>query len=241
MANPCRWCNISSSFLLEANVIILALGCVFMVDLYNHFHLKRNTLPHINTSLNICLSVRLFIIRSLTIVGYLSSGIMGIIIARSLTIFKFASYVLLNCMTLIFTLAIGLSQYVYKADGRYYSNMMLHDLWTKNHIEPLEALFDCCGKHGAIDYEIANRTWSKASCCELPNCEGCENMFFEFLNSLEMEIARDNIILFVFLFIALLLIIVHYMNLQLDVDPYVSEDEDDIESDSDSSSLKHKP
>ncbi|KAM8711938.1 hypothetical protein ACLKA7_012449 [Drosophila subpalustris] len=223
-----RWCNISSSFLLEANVIIIALGCVFMWDLYNHFDLKQTTLEHINTELYMCLSSRLFIIRTLTILGYLSSGIMGIVISRSLTLFRFAGYLLLTSMTLIFTFAIGVSQYIYKKHGRYYSNMMLHDLWMKNRIEPLEALFDCCGKHGAIDYEIANRTWSKASCCELPNCEGCEEMFYEFLNSFEMEIARDNIILFVCLFIAVLLIIVYYKNSEMQFDPYLSEDEDEI-------------
>lgn len=208
---------LSPGFVLEVNVLLMAVCIVFMVDLYNHLSIKSTTLPNIKTTFYIIgLDARISWLRAISLIGYLLNAIVGVRMAISPSRYKFAAYMLTGLMVFITMLSIGVSRYASGVDGQFYANLMLEDLWQRNLMESLEYELDCCGKNGAIDYEIANRTWSPASCCGSPNCFGCQKPFFAYLYEIEMEIARDNIISLIFLGIGLLLMFAHYAVIMLD-------------------------
>ncbi|XP_064547823.1 uncharacterized protein Tsp42A [Drosophila montana] len=223
MANLLGWgCSLSPGLVIEINILLLAVGVIFLVDLYNHVLWRQ--LEHVNMSICLMgLSTRVSLIRGVSLAVYLLTAILGIRMSKRPTIFKFAGYIIVCIMNLLFMLTIAISRYRYGSDFQYFTNMMLHDLWNRDQIEPIEALFDCCGMHGQIDYIIVNRTWSKAACCELPFCTGCQDMFHDYLQNIEMEIARDNIALFLFQIIGMIFMIIHYTSGVVVDDPYESE------------------
>ncbi|KAH8416190.1 hypothetical protein KR222_010404 [Zaprionus bogoriensis] len=219
---------ISPGFVLEVNVVMIAVGIIFFVDLYNHFNINRTMLSDVGRHFCLIgLDARMFWTRFFSLFGYVVNSIVGISMARRPTRFKFAAYIILGAMVFITMFAIGISRYMVGSDGKYYSKMMLHYLWSKIAIEPLEHILDCCGVNGAIDYEIANRTWSQASCCGSPNCPGCHDRFYAYLKKIEREIARDNIVTFIFLAIGLTLMVGHYQNLGFHED-VLSDDDDEL-------------
>ncbi|XP_030560585.1 uncharacterized protein LOC115762488 [Drosophila novamexicana] len=223
MANLLGWgCSVSPGLVIEINILLLAVGGIFLIDLYNHVLWRQ--LKYVNMSICLMgLSQRLSLIRGVSLAVYLLTAILGIRMSKHPTVFKFAGYMIMSFLNLLFMLTIAISRYRYGRDFQYFTNMMLFDLWHRDLIEPMEAKFDCCGMHGQIDYIIENRTWSKAACCELPYCTGCQKMFHDYLQNIEMEIARDNIALFTFQIIGMLFVIIHYTSGVLVDDPYESE------------------
>ncbi|EDW01496.1 uncharacterized protein LOC6559925 [Drosophila grimshawi] len=217
-------CSISPGFVIEINVVLIGLGIIFLVDLYNHIYLRSSTLSELDMTIGLLgLSARISWIRGICLFVYLLFAILGIRMSKHPSIIKFAGYMLAGSTLLLFTICVAVSRYLYSSSLRYYTNMMLHTLWMKAQIEMMEELFDCCGIHGSIDYIIANRTWSMAACCNLPDCDGCQDMFHDYMKNIEMEIARDNFALFLIIAIALALMILYYKYAPLTEDPYVPE------------------
>lgn len=222
---------LSPGFVLEANVLLIAICIIFTVDLYNHLSIKNTTLPDINTSFYIIgLDGRVFWLRAISLLGYLVNAIIGVRMAIAPSRYKYTAYMLMGMMVFITMFSIGISRYSSGIDGQYYANLMLEDLWNRKKIELVEYELDCCGKNGVIDYEIAQRKWPPASCCGSPNCFGCQERFFAYLYSIEMEIARDNIISFIFLGIGLILMFAHYAVIMLDrkISEEDEQDEDEM-------------
>lgn len=224
-----RYC-ISPGFVLEINVLLIAVCIILIFDLYNHLMVKNSTLKNLsNYFYLIGLDTRLCWLRGLSLLAYLITAIVGIRMVLAPSFYKYANYMLMSLMVSITLFAIGISRYSSTIDGQHYANMMLEMLWTKKHITQIEYQLDCCGKNGPIDYEIANRTWEPASCCGSPNCPGCQNRFYTYLYGFEMEIARDNIISLIFLGIGMVLMFGHYHSMMLDNEILQQEEDDEEE------------
>lgn len=221
---------ISPGFVLEVNVLLIAVCIILMVDLYNHWKVKNSTLRNLSEHFYLIgMSKRVFWLRGLSLVAYLITAIVGIRMVIAPSRYKYATYMVMSTMVFITVFAIGISRYSSSKDGQFYANMMLEILWTNRHIEQIEYQLDCCGKNGPIDYEIANRTWEPATCCVSPDCPGCQQRFYAYLRGFEMEIARDNIISFIFLGIGMVLMFAHYHSMMLDNEIMQQDEEDEEE------------
>ncbi|XP_023173029.1 uncharacterized protein LOC111600905 [Drosophila hydei] len=222
--------KVSPGLVIEIHILLLGVAIFFLIDLCNHAY--RRKIGYLNTTITMVgLAPRVTFVRGMALVAFILSCILGTRLSRSFNLYKFTAYMLMSSYAMYTTFCIALSRFLFRSSYLFFSNMMLLYMWNISKITQVEELFDCCGLHGAIDYIITNRTWSQAACCELPGCDGCEQPFYEYLTTIESEIARDNIAICIATLIGMIFVIIRRMNVSLLDDPYESESSNYSEDD----------
>ncbi|XP_034652035.1 uncharacterized protein LOC117890996 [Drosophila subobscura] len=199
-------CRISHISVLQINVVLLLAGLIFLMDVFNHMYVK-NTLLRDATIVPGALLAWMFLTRFVTMLGYILNAILGIRMAQRKSLFKFAFYMLISFILLLYTLSIAASRLMYRSRFELTAKMMVLLLWRNHKLGKLEEEFGCCGEAGLIDYQISTekRNWASGGCCGAQDCDGCLDKLIQYLWGIEMEVARDNFILFILLLIGAIL------------------------------------
>ncbi|XP_017962503.1 uncharacterized protein LOC108655264 [Drosophila navojoa] len=225
-----RCLSVSPGLVIEIHILLVGVAIFFLFDLYNHA--SRRSVEGLNTSISLVgLSPRVTLARAITLCIVIVNSILGMRLSRSMTIFKFFVYMLLGAYAAYLSLSIAMSRFLYANRFRYFTDMMLQYLWHNGRYKEIELLYDCCGMHGVIDYILTERPWSKDVCCGLPLCKGCGEPFYEDMNTIERQIARDNIALCIASIIGLVFVLIRKMSVVIVEDPYESESSDYSEDD----------
>ncbi|KAH8272614.1 hypothetical protein KR018_004513 [Drosophila ironensis] len=234
MTKSCRWCRVSNDCVLQINVVLIVVGMIFLMDVFSHFYLRTHMFPDIRVY-PVVLRSWLFWIRALTMVAYIGNAFLGIRMAKSPSILKFAGYILIGLLVLLYTVSIGVTRFMHRSRFEFFAQMLVYQMWVKKTLELIEAEFECCGMTGVVDYQTAsaNRTWSTGSCCGKPNCFGCNSKVRDYLWTIEIDVARDNLIVSVFLAIGMIVMLVHYKDLEF------CDDLDDLKNPAEPSEAKH--
>lgn len=230
MANPCRWCRVSHDCVLQINVVLVVVGLIFLLDVFGHLYLKSVIFPGLRLY-PVALRAWLFWVRGLTMVVYILNAILGIRMARHPSIFKLAFYLLIGFVLLLYTFSIAVTRFMYRSRFEFFAQLLILQLWVKDELDKVEVEFGCCGKMGLVDYQTgsSNRTWASGSCCEEPKCPGCISKVTEYLWTIEMEVARDNIIVTLFLLVGLMVMLAHFKNVQFHEEPFEEDSEETSE------------
>ncbi|KAH8350319.1 hypothetical protein KR084_002978, partial [Drosophila pseudotakahashii] len=228
MANPFRWCLVSQDCVLQINVVLAVVGLIILLDVFSHLYLKTVMFPGLNLY-PVALRTWLFWVRVLIMVVYVLNAILGIRMARNMSVFKFAGYMLVGCVVLLYTFSIAVTKFMYRRRFEFFVQMMVLQMWIKNSLGKVEVEFGCCGKTSVVDYQkcSTNRTWASGSCCGEQNCPGCTSKLTEYLWTIEMDVARDNIIVSLFLFVALVVMVAHFIDVGFQEDSYDSDDSEE--------------
>ncbi|XP_036675107.3 uncharacterized protein [Drosophila suzukii] len=215
MANPFRWCLVSQNCVLQINVVLVVVGLIILLDVFGHLYVKTVMFPGLHVY-PVAMRKWLFWVRLMTIVSYVLNAILGIRMTRQPTVFKFAGYMLVGCVVLLYTFTIAVTRFMYRRRFEFFVQLMVSQMWIKDCLGKIEVELGCCGRTSAADYQkcSTNRTWASGSCCGEHNCPGCTSKLTEYLWTIEMDVARDNIILSFFLFVALSLMAAHYWRVQ---------------------------
>ncbi|KAH8303739.1 hypothetical protein KR059_001593 [Drosophila kikkawai] len=230
MAKSCHWCRVSRACVVQINVVLIVVGLIFMLDVVGHHYLRSHIFPGLRLY-PVALRDWLFWVRGLTLLVYILNAILGIRMALNPSILKFALYVLIGLVDLLYTLTIAVTRFMYREKFEYFARHVALEFWAKDELGKIEEEFKCCGVLGVIDYQTdsSNRTWSSGSCCEKPECSGCIWNIKKYLGTIEMEVARDNFFVSIFLFVGLIFMLVHFKDAQFHDDPYEDDSEDDTE------------
>ncbi|XP_017115274.2 uncharacterized protein LOC108137853 [Drosophila elegans] len=244
MAYPCRWCRVSHDCVLQINVVLVVVGMIFLMDVFSHLYLKSIMFPGLRLY-PVALRPWLFWVRGLTLVVYVLNAILGIRMARRPSIFKFAGYMLVGSVVLLYTSSIAVTRFMYRRRFEFFVQMLVLQMWIRDSLGKVEDEFGCCGKTSVVDYQTAssNRTWASGSCCGKRSCPGCISKLTEYLWTVEMDVARDNIIVSLFLFVGLIVVVAHFKDLHFLEDPYDSDDSEEAsdQRDDDPSTKKTDP
>ncbi|XP_017115262.2 uncharacterized protein LOC108137844 [Drosophila elegans] len=244
MAYPCRWCRVSHDCVLQINVVLVVVGMIFLMDVFSHLYLKAIMFPGLRLY-PVALRPWLFWVRGLTLVVYVLNAILGIRMARRPSIFKFAGYMLVGSVVLLYTSSIAVTRFMYRRRFEFFVQMLVLQMWIRDSLGKVEDEFGCCGKTSVVDYQTAssNRTWASGSCCGKRSCPGCISKLTEYLWTVEMDVARDNIIVSLFLFVGLIVVVAHFKDLHFLEDPYDSDDSEEAsdQRDDDPSTKKTDP
>ncbi|XP_017074862.1 uncharacterized protein LOC108110343 [Drosophila eugracilis] len=229
MTSPLSWCRVSHDFALQINVILLVVGVIFLLDVFSHLYLKVVMFPGLRLY-PVSLRSWVFWVRILTMVAYNVNAIIGIFMSRELTVFKFVGYVLIGCVLLLYSFSIAVSRFMFRSRFEFFVKMLVLQMWINNSLSKIEVEFGCCGKTSVIDYQTVanNRTWAAGSCCEEQNCTGCITKVTQYLWTIEMDVARDNIIVSFFLLLSLIVMAAHYKYVQLQQESYYSDNSEEI-------------
>ncbi|KAH8389976.1 hypothetical protein KR200_004792, partial [Drosophila serrata] len=232
MARRCHWFRVSSAFMVQINVLLIVVGVLFMLDVVGHHYLRSQTFPGLPLY-PVGLRDWLLWVRALTLLAYILNAILGIRMAKNPSVLKFALYMVIGLVVLLYNLTIASTRFMYRQKFEYFATQVTLQCWAKNMMDKLEVEFTCCGVIGVSDYQMSstNRTWSSGSCCEKPECPGCISNIKKYLWTIEMEVARDNYFVAIFLAATLILMILFFKDVQLYDDPYEEESEDDSEYD----------
>ncbi|EDV33168.1 uncharacterized protein Dana_GF23186 [Drosophila ananassae] len=211
MAKRCRWCRVSRDCVLHINVVLIVIGLIFMLDVFSHLYLRSTMFPDIRLY-PVVIRGWLFWIRGLTMLSYIAEAILGIWMAKQPSLIKYGGYILIGLAVLLYTVSIAVTRFMYRDRFEYFAQLLVYQMWLKRTLGTIEAEFSCCGMVGVIDYQTpsANRTWSSGSCCSEPNCPGCNPKVEEYLWTIEMDVARDNIIVSVFLALGMIVMLMHF-------------------------------
>ncbi|XP_016957995.1 uncharacterized protein LOC108029992 [Drosophila biarmipes] len=231
MANPFRWCLVSQDCVLQVNVVLVVVGLIILLDVFSHLYLKTVMFPGLRVY-PVSLRTWLFWVRFMTMVSYVLNACLGIRMARHPNIFMFAGYMLVGCVVLLYTFSIAVTRFMYPRRFKFYVQMLVNQMWIKDTLGKVEVEFGCCGRTSAADYlkGSTNRTWASGSCCGEHNCPGCTSKLTDYLWTVEMDVARDNIIVSLFLFVALAIVAVHYSRVKFQEDSYDSDDSEETSS-----------
>ncbi|XP_039494238.1 uncharacterized protein LOC120453548 [Drosophila santomea] len=215
MANPFRWCRMSHDCVLQINVVLVVVGLIFLLDVLSHLYLKVVMFPGLRLY-PVALRPWLFWVRALTMVAYILNAVLGIFMARHPSVLKFAGYMLIGCVVLLYTISIGVTRFMYRGRFEFFVEMLVLQMWVRNSLGKVEVEFECCGKTSVVDYQTAssNRTWPIGCCCGEQNCTGCTSKLSKYLWTIEMDVARDNIIVSVVLFVAMIVMVLHFKDVQ---------------------------
>ncbi|XP_022228725.2 uncharacterized protein LOC111078380 [Drosophila obscura] len=210
-----RRCRISDDSVLQINVVLLLAGLIFLMDVFNHMYVKHTLLSDATTFPG-ALMAWMFLMRFLTMGGYILNAILGIRMARRPSLLKFAGYMLISLFLLLYTLSIAASRFMYRSRFELSAKMMVLLLWRNKKIGKLEEELGCCGQSGLIDYQISaeTRNWASGACCGADVCSGCSAKLLEYLWGIEVEVARDNFILLILLLIGAAVMMWHYKDVQ---------------------------
>ncbi|XP_017059175.1 uncharacterized protein LOC108099989 [Drosophila ficusphila] len=228
MTNPCRWCRVSHDCVLQINVVLVVVGLIFLLDVFSHLYLKTAMFPGLRLY-PVALRAWLFWVRGLTLVAYVINAILGVRMARRPSIIKFAGYMLIGCVVLLYTASIAVTRFLYRRRFEFFVQMMVLQMWLRESLGKVELEFACCGKTGVADYQTAssNRSWASGSCCERPGCPGCTAKLTEYLWTVEMDVARDNIVVSLLLLVGLVVMVSHFKDGQFEEDDYDSDDSEE--------------
>ncbi|XP_001361338.3 uncharacterized protein Tsp42A [Drosophila pseudoobscura] len=245
MVRLCRGCRISHDCVLQINVVLLLAGLIFLMDVFNHMYVKYTLLREATVFPGV-LMAWMFMMRFLTTAGYILNAIVGIRLARCPGLIKFASYMFFSLLLLLYTLSIAATRFVYRSRFELSATRMALLLWRNDKIGRLEEELGCCGRMGLIDYQISaeERHWASGACCGEPGCGGCSAKVIKYLWGIEVEVARDNFILFILLLVGAVVTMCHYKDVQLNTfgDPndcgHESEEENQQEEEDEDSPWK---
>ncbi|KAH8253563.1 hypothetical protein KR032_005977, partial [Drosophila birchii] len=232
MAKRCHLLRVSRACVVQINIVLIAVGVIFMLDVVGHRYLRSNTFPGVRLY-PVALRDWLFWVRALTLLAYVLNAILGIRMAQKPSILKFALYLLIGFVVLLYTLIIATTRFMYRQKFNYFARQVVLQLWANDKLSKLEVEFICCGVTGVNDYQTlsTNRTWLSGSCCEKPECPGCITNITNYLWIIEVEVARDNFFVAFFLVVGLIFMILFYKDVQLHDDPYDEESDNDSEYD----------
>ncbi|KAH8288982.1 hypothetical protein KR054_002921, partial [Drosophila jambulina] len=230
MAMSCRWFRVSRACVVQINIVLIAVGVIFMLDVVGHCYLRAHLFPDLRLY-PAGLRDWLFWVRGLTLLAYILNAILGIRMAQNPSILKFALYLLIGLVVLLYNIIIAVTRFMYRTKFEFFAKQVALQFWDKNKLGKLEVEFSCCGVTGVNDYHMdsTNRTWPSGSCCEKPECPGCISHIRKYLWTIEMEVARDNFFVAVFLIAGLIFMVIHYKDVQFNNDPYEEDSEDDTE------------
>lgn len=215
MANPFRWCRVSHDCVFQINVVLVVVGVIFLLDVLSHLYLKAVMFPGLRLY-PVALRPWLFWVRALTMVAYILNAVLGIHMARQPTVLKYAGYMLVGSVVLLYTISIGVTRFMYRKRFEFFAEMLVLQMWVRDRLGKVEVEFECCGRSSVVDYQTAssNRTWPIGSCCGKQNCTGCTAKLSQYLWTIEMDVARDNIIVSVLLFVAMIVMVLHFKDVQ---------------------------
>ncbi|KAH8234087.1 hypothetical protein KR038_001289, partial [Drosophila bunnanda] len=233
MARRCHYLQVSPALVVQINVLLIVVAVIFMLDVIGHHYLRSHTFPGLRLY-PVALRNWMLWVRALTLLAYILNAIVGIRMAKNPSLLKFALYLIIGFMVLLYNLVIASTRFMYRRKFEFFARQLVIQIWNKDKLGPLEVEFTCCGVTGARNYQMSktNRTWSSDSCCEKPECPGCLTNVTKYLWVIEMEVARDNFFVSIFLVVGLIFMLLFYKDVELFDDPYVKESDDDFEYDS---------